>query len=153
MKKAIINKIKQIFSRMWVIMLMAIFSNKALARFFQTEYGVQVKYGVPYDQPLYGIPPSISPTITPPPLQTLYGIPQPLYGVNPTIEPSIIPPISNPTLFPTGYPVETPPEYYIPPQVEYWTAERILATVFLPLVIIIVVAVGAIVFIKRMRKK
>lgn len=160
MKKEIINKIKQIFSRMWVIILMAIFSNKALARFFQTEYGVQVKYGV---QPMYGdmpiITPSVAPIITPPLDQPLYGVPQPLYGVIPqptdivTPTPTPTPPITDQPFLPTYPPMQTFYGSPITPITEYWTAERVLATIILPLVVLIVLFVGVVVYIKRKNKK
>lgn len=168
MRKVITNKIKQIFARIWVIMLMAIFSNKVLARYLQTEYGVmQTKYGVL--QPLYGVEPIITPTITPtltPPLdQPLYGVPQPLYGVPiDTITPGLTP-TPTPTPIPTNYPTvtSTPPDFNFTPQIlygvpnppltEYWTAERILATIILPLVVFIVLVVGIIIYIKRKKKK
>lgn len=157
MKKAIINKTKQIFARIWVIMLMAIFSNKALARFLQTEYGViQIKYGVPYPQPLYGVEPIITPSITPiiklPPVQPAYGIiPQPTDIITPSLTPA--PTITDQPFSPTYPPMQT--LYGVPnqPIAEYWTAERILATIILPLVVLIVLAVGVVVYVRRKRKK
>ncbi len=147
---------------MWVIVLMAIFSNKALARFLQTEYGViQTKYGVPDLQPLYGEPiaiPSVTPIITPPLDQPLYGVPQPLYGVEPIdiITPSLtpIPTITDQPFSPT-YPQMLQTFYGPPitPLTEYWTAERILATIILPLVVFVVLVVGIVVYIKRKNKK